>query len=159
MIKAIYGKVKLNLHSCPNCGNRLLNNSQWFICDVCFYSNKDDKAKKFKVIVPPPGIRKSPPRDIQKTILSIQNNKCYWCGSEFGIAYWKDGKIKHLKIHWDHKIPFSYEQTNRDDNWVASCNICNLFKSNFMFKKEEECQEFILRKWQKSIDKDKILKA
>lgn len=156
MIKAIYGKVSFNSHLCPNCKNRLLNNSQWFICDVCGYSNKDDKAKKFKVIVPPPGIKKKPPRSLQKMLLEIQNNKCYWCSNEFDSIYWKNNKVKFLKIHWDHKNPFSFEQTNRGDNWVASCNICNLFKSNFMFKTDKECRNFILRRWQKEIDKGNI---
>ena len=156
MIKAIYGKVTFNRHECPSCGNCLLNKNQWFKCDVCGYTNADKKATKFKVIVPPPGIRNNPPRHIQKELLIIQDNKCYWCANKFGTVYWKNNKIKYLKKHWDHKIPFSYEQTNRNENWVASCNICNLFKSNFMFKTDEECRVFILRRWQKSIDKDEI---
>lgn len=86
MIKAIYGKIKFNRHECPSCGNSLLNNSPWFKCDVCGYSNCDEKATKFKVIVPPPGIRKTP----------------------------------------------------------------------FMFTTDRECRDFLIRKWQKSIDKDEI---
>jgi len=156
MIKAIYGKVKFNRHTCPKCKNSLLNNSLWFKCDICGYNNQDEEATTFKVIVPPPGIRKAPPRYIQKQILKAQDDKCYWCANKFKSIYWKNNKVKFLRIHWDHKIPFSSEQTNRDENWVASCNICNLFKSNFMFKTDEECRSFILRRWQKSIDKDEI---
>ena len=156
MIKAIYGKVQLNHHICPKCKNPILNDSKFFVCDVCGYNNKDDDAKKFKVIVPPPGIRKKPPKQIQKLILNIQNNRCFWCGNKFATAYWKNNRLKYLRIHWDHKIPFSFEQTNRDENWVASCNICNLFKSNYLFKTEKECRKFILKRWQKAIEKGEI---
>ena len=156
MIKAIYGKFKFNKHTCPNCRNSLLNKTRSFICDVCGYQEKEEKAKKFKVIVPPPGIRKRPPMVIQKIILEIQSNKCYWCGNKFETAYWKNDKLRFLKIQWDHKIPFSYTKTNRNDNWVASCNVCNSFKSNFMFKTDKECRNFLLRKWQIALDKEEI---
>lgn len=156
MIKAIFGKVRLNLHTCPNCENDLLNNSLLFTCDVCGYSNKDEKAKTFKVVVPPPGMRKIPPRALQKILLKVQSNKCFWCGNKLGSLYWKNGKVKTLEVHWDHKIPFSYTQTNRNDNWVASCNICNLFKSNFLFTTDKECREYLSAKWQEAIHKEII---
>ena len=156
MIKSIYGKIKLNKHICPLCGNSILNNDSFFSCDVCNYSNEDEEAKTFEIIVPPSGIRKIPSRDIQGKLLEIQNNKCYWCANKFGTPYWKNNKIRFLRIHWDHKIPFSYEKANRDDNWVASCNICNLFKSNFLFKTDKECRMFLLKKWEILINKNEI---
>lgn len=156
MIKAVYGKVKLNRHICPACGNAILNNGKEFICDVCGYKKRDAEAKKFKIIVPPPGVRKQPPKPIQKELLKIQNYKCYWCGNKFGASYWKNNKVRFLKIHWDHKIPFSFEQTNRNDNWVASCDVCNLFKSNYLFKSDVECRKFLLRKWEKAIKNGEI---
>jgi len=156
MIKAIYGKVKLNRHSCPSCNNPLLNTSRIYICDVCGYGNKDDKAKTFKVVVPPPGIRKVPPRFVQRMILESQGGKCFWCSNKFDTPYWKNNKVSYLKIHWDHKVPFSYSLTNKDDNWAASCNLCNLFKSNFLFKNEKECRHYLLKRWQIAIDKNEI---
>ncbi|MBW2126310.1 MAG: hypothetical protein JRH08_11570 [Deltaproteobacteria bacterium] len=156
MIKAIFGKVKLNRHICPKCRNAILNSTRKFTCDVCGYEKTDEEAKKYKIIVPPPGIRKSPARSIQKKILEIQSYRCYWCANKFGMPYWKNNRLRYLKIHWDHKIHFSFEQTNRDDNWVASCNICNLFKSNFLFKSDADCRDFLLLKWERAIKKDKL---
>ena len=137
MIKAIYGKVKFNRHDCPSCGNSLLNKTLWFICDVCGYVDKDEPAQIYKIIVPPPGIRKVPSRFIQKELLKKQDNKCFWCGLLFGTVYWRNNKVRFLSMRWDHKIPFCYEQTNRDDNWAASCNVCNYFKYNKRFKESE----------------------
>lgn len=84
MIKAIYGKITFNRHDCPSCENSLLNKSQWFFCDVCGYCNEDEKATKFKIIVPPPGIRSLPPRELQEKLLQEQNGECYWCNEWSG---------------------------------------------------------------------------
>jgi len=156
MIKAIYGKITFNQHTCPSCGNSLLNQSQYYFCDVCNYSNEDEKAKIYKIIVPPPGLRKYPSIEIQRKLLKKQNSECYWCGRKFNIPYWRNNKIRYLTIHWDHKNPFSFEQTNRDKNWAASCSICNRWKHNFMFKKEKDCRRFLLGKWQRAINDENI---
>ena len=155
--KAIYGKVRIVRHLCPNCGNHILSNQKAFICDVCDYSGKDNETKGYKIIVPPLGYRNWPCVEIRKKLLEIQKNKCYWCERKFDTPYIKNGRFKYLKIHWDHKIPFSYEQANRDENWVASCNICNQFKYNFMFKYEKDCKRYLLKKWDEYLSLELII--
>jgi hypothetical protein len=156
MIKAIYGKVILNRHLCPNCNNWTLNSTKAFKCDVCGFVSSAETPKGIKVIVPPPGIRKVPPREIQRQLLEVQANKCYWCSNKFGSYYYAHVELKQLKVHYDHKIPFSYEQTDRAENWVASCDACNRFKGDLMFGDDRECREYLRGKWLEYIHKEKI---
>lgn len=155
--KAIYAKVVIKRHLCPQCNNYILTNQRSFICDVCGFAGRDTKTKGYRIIVPPPGIRHQPIKQIKDQILREQDNRCYWCSRKFEQSYIRDGKVKFLEIHWDHKIPFSFEQANRDDNWVASCNICNLLKSSFIFKKEEECRRYLLKKWENYLSDEIII--
>jgi len=154
--KAIYGKVKIIRHLCPVCGNYVLENKKHFKCDVCGFEGIETKTKGYRIMSPPSGIRKRPPEWLKRQILKKQNNRCYWCGRKFGEPYLKNTILKYLKIHWDHKSPFSYEQTNNNNNWVAACNICNSFKSSFLFKKEEDCFLYLRMKWNKVLDSGKI---
>ena len=85
------------------------------------------------------------PKKIQNEILMEQNNKCKWCGYEFGeiISNKKNKEIKHLnKVHFDHKIPFIYIG-NPVSNWVAACDICNSIKSAHYFKTYEDAYQWI----------------
>ena len=53
-----------------------------------------------------------------------------------------------LKVHWDHKIPYSYAQDNRDINFVASCSVCNLMKHDRMFETLDEAREYLQTRWE-----------
>lgn len=90
-------------------------------------------------------------------LLDKQKGRCYWCDREFGSVYIKAGKVKILQIHIDHIIPYSYTQNSRNDNLVASCNICNLFKSSKYFHNEDDCYLYLMYKWAKSIADRKIV--
>jgi len=79
--------------------------------------------------------RHRPSVKIQRQVLNHQNHQCVYCGCPVGG---RSGR----GIHWDHFIPFCYGG-NGDDNWVASCPECNLFKSAFLFNTIEEAQIFI----------------
>lgn len=53
------------------------------------------------------------------------------------------GKILGRKFHVDHVIPTSRGGTSEDDNLLAACQRCNLWKKNFTlaeFKDEVESQ-------------------
>jgi len=154
--KTIFGKVKINRHLCPNCGFPILGNDKRIECDMCGLELRRHKYDGIIVVVPPSGIRKMPPKKLQEELLKSQNYRCYWCGNKFDTFLLRNNQLEQLKVHFDHKVPFSYEKVNRDDNWVASCNICNLLKSSFMFKKEEDCRKYLLRRWHKAIDNGKI---
>jgi 5-methylcytosine-specific restriction endonuclease McrA len=79
---------------------------------------------------------------IQKKILEVQNKKCLYCEKQFGDLYMKNGKVRQLKIQWDHLIPYSYSKENKF-NFVAACNICNQIKSNKIFNTVEEVFHYV----------------
>lgn len=89
------------------------------------------------------GIRRKKPNsgEIEK-ILTLQDNKCLYCRKPFGTPYVRNGKISMTKLCFDHLIPYSYAQSNRN-NFVAACNICNGIKSNLMFVSVEEAYHYV----------------
>jgi hypothetical protein len=91
--------------------------------------------------------RKRPSGVIQADILEDQGNRCLYCGLEFGYAVWRRiyGTV-WLEVHWDHRVPYSYLQTNPDSNWIAACQLCNGYKSSLMFATLEEIRSYIVRR-------------
>lgn len=154
MEKVIYGSVTMFRHKCPVCRNDILSNDDTFECD-CGHEGGNKKVQKTTIEVIT-GRRGIIPARIKRQLNKKQGGKCYWCNRRFGTLYYKDKTIKSLRRHYDHKVPFSYEQRNRKKNWCIACNICNLFKSNFLFKKETECVTFLSKKWATALREDKI---
>lgn len=95
--------------------------------------------------------RRQPNRYAQKNILLKQDNKCFWCGREFGEYVLTPKKtLYQLKPIWDHYIPYSFTQSCRNDQFVASCNRCNAHKGAKIVtdsESEEELREILKRRW------------
>lgn len=87
------------------------------------------------------------PAKLKREILCKQRNKCYWCGRDFGLKICRKKKVRVLGIHFDHKIPFSYNPDDSEKNIVAACSLCNQFKSSKMFDDESEVQEYLELRW------------
>ena len=90
--------------------------------------------------------RKGPGLREKREILSRQDNKCLYCGSEFGTPIWSErhGKVLFTNIHWDHFVPYCYSYNNKRVNFVAACSVCNLIKSSKMFETLTEAKNYIL---------------
>ena len=65
--------------------------------------------------------------------------------------------MRKLLPNWDHLIPYSYSYSNADENFVAACSVCNAFKSSHIFISDEECKEFIQKKWDKHLSLKRIV--
>jgi len=156
MEKVYYGKTVMYRTECPICNNPILGINGEFECD-CGWEQSVEKWKKIVVEAPPQGKRKGCPAKLRNRIYEEQNGRCFWCGRRFFIPYYKNKKICFLKPNYDHAIPFSYEQSNRDENWVASCSVCNLYKTNMLFKTVEEVRQHLERRWAKEIKRGKII--
>lgn len=89
------------------------------------------------------GRRRPPPKSTRDAVLERQENRCLYCGGEFGGWASRHGKLVAVRIAWDHSVPFSYLQRNPDSNWVAACTVCNGIKSNLIFDSLIEAQDFI----------------
>ena len=101
--------------------------------------------------------RRQPSNLGKRNLLIIQEGRCYWCGRKFGdFVVSKSGKAYELKPHWDHYIPFSFTGSSEDDQFVASCKMCNSHKSaKIIFSQQEEDdmkgylkRRFYIRGWQ-----------
>ncbi len=90
--------------------------------------------------------RKRPKTDEAKRILEYQNHKCLYCGIPFDSYRTVFGKCEKVRLHWDHRIPFIYAQTNSD--FVASCSVCNGIKSARLFETLDEARAFILKRYE-----------
>ena len=83
---------------------------------------------------------------VVKKIIEKQNNLCLYCGNEFGYLYFRDNKIIKSTIHIDHLSPFSFSLDNGMGNLRASCNLCNLFKTDKIFDSIGEVKEYVIKK-------------
>ena len=111
--------------------------------DLEVEAGNKDKPDKYKRMSSAAGIRKKPTARQQRELLEKQENKCFYCGRELGSMYERDGKIKYLRTHFDHRLPFSYLQGNPEEIFVAACHICNSIKSNKMFHSREEVVDYV----------------
>ncbi len=155
MKKLVYGNVVLYEIICKHCKEKNLVGNPFEKCSICKIQLTDKKIKNVKVIVT--AKRKNRvSAEVKKRIQKEQDGLCYWCDRPFGVPYIKNNKISKLKIHYDHKIPFSYTQNNEDDNFVGACNICNQAKSSFVYDNESDCKNYLKEKWEQKIAKGEI---
>jgi 5-methylcytosine-specific restriction endonuclease McrA len=87
--------------------------------------------------------RRTPPLKKRREVIERQGNKCFYCGEPFGEYYIRNGVAKKLTIHFDHFVPFAFSGNNDNENFVASCNICNSIKSDKVFETEEDARCYV----------------
>lgn len=140
----VYGNTQLAKVYCEYC------ECYTFVRDgltVCCGEPVKVKAKKLVQESSPREKRYKPKKEDKKKILNRQKNKCIYCGRDFGsLAVVKD-KVVELRVHWDHKIPYSYSFNNKGNNFVAACHVCNRLKSNTVFETIEDAQIYLERRW------------
>lgn len=139
--KAIYGKIKLERMYCESCkGSTIVLEG---IKQCCEGAADDILSEEEEIMVSPRSIRKSLSQKRKKEILKKQDNKCLYCDLPFGTPYLRKNVFCLTRVNWDHLVPFSYTQTSGKTDFVASCNICNLIKSDKMFKTVEDARRHI----------------
>lgn len=87
--------------------------------------------------------QKISPKD-KKDLLKSQEGRCGYCLYLIGdtIENEKTGKRIKLEMHVDHFIPWSYLSTNKGE-LIASCQLCNLIKSNKVFDSLDSLRVFL----------------
>jgi len=72
-------------------------------------------------------------KQLAASILIKQCGRCAYCNTS----------LQGVQVHWDHFIPWSYlGYSGGDDNWVATCKMCNLKKSSKVFTKMSQVTKF-----------------
>lgn len=99
-----------------------------------------------KRVVEPEQIRRGISASDKRAKLNEQENKCAYCERGFGEYVFYKNKQRKLKIHWDHFVPYSYNQDNTSTNYLAACNLCNLWKTNLIFQTLDEVKIFVRMK-------------
>ena len=97
-------------------------------------------------MIEPEQQRKTPAKKVQEELLQKQDGRCLYCSRMFG-TYVPDLKnpvhLVRLKIHWDHMVPYSYQQNNSGTNFAACCHQCNLLKGALVFPSIEEASVYL----------------
>ena len=152
--KVQYGKVIMYRVDCIKCDETLFEDNLNFKCGLCrleFQGTVEQLRIEVNSIK-----RKRPSKELKKQILHDQSHQCYWCDQDFETPYFRHNQINRLLPNWDHRIPFSYAQSNADDNFVASCSICNGFKNSKVFDNDEDCKYYLKGRWKKYLKSGKI---
>ncbi len=149
-MKAFYtwiGAVKILTAKCPRCKRySFVIDGKTACCNCKVKTELIKKKGRPKRICKTYHKRGSLPKHVKDQILEDQDNKCFWCGRNLKHTWYYDPKrrkICKLTVHFDHLIAWAYSGDDSKDNFVASCNLCNVLKSDKIFKTIEECQDFL----------------
>lgn len=112
--------------------------------------------KRWKRESLPCGFREKPGNALGRQILESQQHKCLYCDKQFGSLVWVKNVRKRLRHVWDHRIPFAFLRGNPKSNWVASCQVCNGWKSDLLFNNLEEIRVYVAVKWEKSVSQETV---
>jgi len=137
---ALYGSVAIERQYCVDC------HGYAFILDgkmACCGANADGVTRKTRRMIEAESKKRSPKWSYRKKQMERQDGKCLYCGLPLDGYVFRNGKASRIKIHWDHVVPYSYSQNNHDTNFVASCHVCNLIKSDMVFQTLEEARSYV----------------
>ena len=144
---AVYGGTRIPVAKCPECKvESFVEGGLSACCSVPI-----DEAVSGVRRYTRGGHRGKPNYKFQREQLDRQNHRCFWCDRAFGDPYVRAGRgkggLKFLRVAWDHVIPIAVDGTNHEDNFVASCNVCNGFKGAKIFANETAMRAWLRSRW------------
>jgi 5-methylcytosine-specific restriction endonuclease McrA len=146
---ALFGTVALRRMFCGPCGcySLIRNDGTFCCCDKPLVG--EVKFRGIKRVVEPEQVRRRPTPTERKQILEDQNHCCLYCERRLGSWVLRKNKQVRLRLHWDHMVPFSYQQNNSMSNFVAACHLCNMHKHSMIFSTLEEARIYLVAKQEK----------
>jgi len=157
MEKIIAGRVILYRERCPECGEWNISENNKFECTWCSSIYRDQEYIKIRQLTNSMYKRKHFTKKQKEIVWERQDGHCYWCNRKFGTYYMKRSKVQKLKMHMDHRMPYSYLPNDNLKNICGACSICNQFKHNKIFNNIQECKKYLVDKWECAIDSKKIV--
>ncbi len=144
---AVYGGTRIPVAKCPECGvESFVEDGLSACCDAPIEEAVAGVRRYTRG-----GHRGKPNYKFQRAQLDLQNHRCFWCDRSFGDPYMRAGRgkggIKFLRVAWDHVIPIAVDGTNHEENFVASCNVCNGFKGAKIFANETAMRAWLKSRW------------
>ena len=147
---AVFGTKQIPRAFCTDCERySLILDSKIQCCDssVTLDVSQIKQYKRMSLGTP----RKYLAKKTKDSIIENQQFCCFYCGHYFDIVVRYNNKLVTLVPHFDHIVPFSYDQNNNVSNLIAACNLCNLWKSNRIFSNLEDIQIYVKEKYKKEI--------
>lgn len=80
-------------------------------------------------------------------LIKETDEACYWCGRTIGSKVTIRGRLKRLRLHWDHVTPQHVGGTSDIANMVPSCHLCNGWKAGKVFATEADIHAFLEHRW------------
>jgi hypothetical protein len=148
VIRSSYGSTQLLKATCPNCGVTAFIIDSIIQCD-CNYRIKRPPTKVIDKRETTTEVKRSLiPMTVKRTILENQGNRCIYCDNILDGFVWNTKRNRYTKnqIHFDHFLAWSYSGDNHDYNILASCHICNMYKSSKYFPTVKDAREYILKR-------------
>jgi len=140
---AVYGNTSLERAFCKQCqGFALVFDGKLACCG----EPARGRAKIARQMVQAQQRRNGPSASFQRAQLLRQDGECLYCEMNLDGVVFRNGTPRMIQTHWDHIIPYSYSQNNKEINFVASCHVCNGIKSNKVFQDLEDARTYILRR-------------
>lgn len=136
----LYGSVYLPRAKCYKC------KSYSIVIDgiiQCCYVQAKQSADNYQVMVEPEEKRRCLGKKDKEEKLAEQEWRCYYCDMNLYGSVMRNGRRIRLKIEWDHFVPFDYSRNNSKENFVASCQICNVIKSDLFFETSDKARSHI----------------
>ena len=143
-VLGLYGNCKLVRGYCYRCrGTAFVLDGKLACCGWKF----QDEPKKVMRMAGTGDKRKSPGKRVRNRLLQQYEWSCAYCERRFGSYVQYHGKDTKVTLHWDHQVPFKYNQDNSADNFLPACRFCNLWKHAKIFQTIDEVRIYMHGKW------------
>lgn len=151
---ALYGNTGLVRMYCKSC-------QRWaFVIDdalQCCMTLVETKPEKIVRESQPEAKRRIPSMKERTRILEAQNHRCLYCDVSLAGYVIYRSELKKVKLTWDHMTPYAYSLNNHHENFAATCQFCNAWKSSLVFKTVEEVRVYVALKWEEEGRKTKVV--
>lgn len=125
MRHALYGNISIPRGWCSSCQTYSLVVQQ---VHQCCGKEAHGAIAGIQRMTSPEDVRRCPRPKRRREVLEAQENRCAYCETQFGTLVNYKGRLRRLRIVWDHEVPWLWSQNNSDANFVAACQICNGIK-------------------------------
>lgn len=142
---AVYGNTKIVRGHCYKCNRYALVVDRLL---QCCDREIDPQPTKIKRMSQPEAMRRQPSANAKREILERQDHRCLYCDVAFDGYTHYHGDMKRVRITWDHMMPYTHTLDNHANNFAATCQFCNAWKSSLIFKTVEEVRIYVASKWE-----------
>lgn len=95
----------------------------------------------------PEARRRTPDAARKREILLAQDYRCLYCNVSLDGYVSYHGQLRQVRLTWDHMAPYAYTLNNHPENFAATCQFCNAWKSSLIFKTVDEVRIYVEAKW------------